>query len=52
MQIPVQVTDAVTLKSGEAVIVSGDTSEFHWETIRKEGEVKVLYTNSQPTKAQ
>jgi len=52
MQIPVQITDAVTLKTGEAVIDSEDTSEFHWEVIRKEGEVKVLYADSYPTKAQ
>ena len=52
MQIPVQVTDPVTLKSGEAVIDSEVSSEFHWEVIRKEGEVKVLYADFQPTKAQ
>ena len=51
MQVPVQITDGVTLKSGEPV-TSEDDAEFYWQTVRKEGEVKVLYADTHPTTTQ
>jgi len=51
MQIPVQMTEGVTLKSGEAV-TSEDDAEFYWQVVRKEGEVKVLYADTYPTTTQ
>lgn len=52
MQVPVQMSEGVTFKSGErAVSEEQDIAQFHWQTVRKEGKVRVLYADSDSTKA-
>ena len=52
MQIPVQLSEGVTFKSGgRATSEEQDIAQFHWQTVRKEGKVKVIYSDQYPTKA-
>jgi len=51
MEIPVQLSEGVTFKSGDSVNKEQDISQFHWKTVRKEGAVKIIYSDSYPTKA-
>ena len=51
MQIPVQMSEGVTFKAGgKASEEEQDIAQFHWQTVRKEGKVRVLYADPYPTK--
>jgi hypothetical protein len=46
MQVPVQMSEGVAFKSGgNASDEEQDIAQFHWQTVRKEGKVKVLYAD-------
>jgi hypothetical protein len=50
MKIPVQMSEGVTYKTGDLISAEDpDINQFHWETVRREGKVKIVYSDSSPT---
>ena len=45
MQIPVKLENSTTVESGQDLTLEEDeeTAEFHWQTVRKQGTVELVY---------
>ena len=47
MQVPVQLSEGVVHKNGGNITSEEpDVAQFHWQTVRKEGKVEVMYAEN------